>query len=147
MASWTRALGSSLLLLLWGASAEGRDERLMFSIQEALNSPRAQGRISGDIKLFFAGEKYPDPLQRLGTFKSNLKTNAAGKSDQTACTWVFLSTVLSLQERARKEGGNAVVDIKSIYKGTVTASPSEFMCGAGSIIAGVALEGTIVRLP
>ena len=146
MTRWTRALACSLLLM-GGASAEARDERLMLPIKEALDSPRAQGKISEDVKLFFAGEKYPDPVRQMGTFKSNLKTNAFGKSNREACNWVFLSTVLSLQERARKEGGNAVVDIKSIYKNAVTASPSEFMCGAGNVVAGVALEGTVVKLP
>jgi hypothetical protein len=146
MARWTSAL-ASVLLLGWGGVAEGRDDRLMFPIKEALTSSRAEGRISPDVKLFFAGEKYPAPVQRLGTFKSNRKTNGVGKSDQEACNWAFLTTVLSLQERARKEGGNAVVDIKSVYKGTVTSSATEFMCGAGSIMAGVALEGTVVKLP
>ena len=146
MAWWTRALACSVLLM-WGASAEARDDHLMLPIKEALDAPRAQGRISEDIKLFFAGEKHPNPVRRFGTFKSNLKTNAFGKSNREACNWAFLSTILSLQERARKEGGNAVVDIKSVYKSTVTASPSEFMCGAGNVIAGVALEGTVVTLP
>jgi uncharacterized protein YbjQ (UPF0145 family) len=51
-----------------------------------------------------------------------------------------------LQDRARKEGGNAVVNIKSNYRNELTESPTEFTCGAGAVIAGVALVGDVVTL-
>jgi uncharacterized protein YbjQ (UPF0145 family) len=59
---------------------------------------------------------------------------------------VFLSVVLELQDQARKAGGNAVVAIESNYKHEAVDSPTEFVCGAGSIIAGVALRGKVAML-
>ena len=59
---------------------------------------------------------------------------------------MFLSAVLALQERARAEGGNAVINIKSNYKDHLTESATEFTCGAGALIAGVALKGDVVTL-
>jgi hypothetical protein len=39
-----------------------------------------------------------------------------------------------------------VVNIRSVYKGEDSDSPTEFVCGAGKIMAGVALRGTVVKL-
>ena len=49
-------------------------------------------------------------------------------------------------ESLLKEGGNAVINIKSNYKNNTTESDTTFKCGAGNIMAGVALIGTVVRL-
>jgi uncharacterized protein YbjQ (UPF0145 family) len=84
--------------------------------------------------------------QSYGEFATNKKTNAFGKSDLQACQHVFLSAVIELQERARKEGGNAVINIKSNYRNELTESATEFTCGAGAVIAGVALVGDVVTL-
>ena len=137
-----------ILSFLTGApTVFARDEHLMFPLDKAIAEGKAKGKIQDDIKLYFSGQKHGEPTQKFGTFTSNRKTNAVGKSDQEACNWAFLSTIMSLQERARKEGGNAVIDIKSVYKGTVKESATEFMCGAGSMMAGVALEGRIAKIP
>src|SRR5262252_5676668 len=70
----------------------------------------------------------------------------ASRSDLEACEWVFLSAVIALQERARKEGGNAVINIVSNYRNVVTSSETEYVCGAGGLMAGVALKGRVVNL-
>jgi uncharacterized protein YbjQ (UPF0145 family) len=59
---------------------------------------------------------------------------------------VFLSAVLALQERARQLGGNAVINIKSNYKNKLTESATEFTCGSGALMSGVALKGEVVTL-
>jgi len=85
-------------------------------------------------------------VEGVESLEAQLKTNAFGKSDLQACQHVFLSAVIELQDRARKEGGNAVVNIKSNYRNELTESPTEFTCGAGAVIAGVALVGDVVTL-
>lgn len=59
---------------------------------------------------------------------------------------MFLSAMIALQDRARREGGNAVVNIRSYYKKNEVNSSSEFECGAGAVMAGVTLEGEVVTL-
>jgi hypothetical protein len=102
--------------------------------------------VGSDIKLYWGTQKTPAVATKMGEFTSNKKTNAANKSDQDACDLAFISAVIALQQRARKEGGNAVVNIRSVYKGEDSDSPTEFVCGAGKIMAGVALRGTVVKL-
>jgi uncharacterized protein YbjQ (UPF0145 family) len=51
-----------------------------------------------------------------------------------------------MQERAQKEGANAVIGIKSNYKNIERSSETEYMCGSGALMSGVALKGRVVEL-
>jgi uncharacterized protein YbjQ (UPF0145 family) len=124
--------------------ANARDTVNTYSLDQALKSE--PGKVGDDIALYFAGQPHPAVQKSMGEFATNKKTNAFGKSDEAACQHVFLSAVLELQERARKEGGNAVINIKSNYKKDLRASATEFTCGAGAVVAGVALVGDVVTL-
>jgi len=139
-----------LLLSVLAASlsypAFARDDVNTFPIKDALENAAAQSKLDKDVKLFFGAQKHPKPAKTLGEWKTNKKTNAFGKSDKEACEWVFLGAVLELQERAKKEGGDAVVAIKSNYKNHEHSSEANYTCGAGALMAGVALKGTVVKL-
>src|SRR5678815_2830368 len=129
------------------ATAKGRDDHIKLPIQGALEKGQSyKDTVGSDIKLFWGTQKTPAVDRKMGEFTSNKKTNAANKSDQEACDLAFISAVIALQQRARKEGGNAVVNIRSVYKKEDSDSPTEFICGAGKIMAGVALRGTVVKL-
>ncbi|MDE1460342.1 excinuclease ATPase subunit [Spartinivicinus poritis] len=127
-------------------SVEARDTRVMHSIQEALSKPAAKEKLLPNVPLYFGNQPTPRVLKTLGEYMSNKKTNAFNKSDKEACQWVILSALISLQQRALQEGGNAVVNIKSYYKKNEISSTTEFECGAGALIAGVTLKGTVVKL-
>src|SRR5262249_24920239 len=126
--------------------AAARDDQKRYPIGQALKSPAAHCRVDPAIRLFFGRQGHPNVTKDFGLWPTNKKTNAFAKSDQQACEWVFLSAVIALQERARKQGGNAVINIVSNYKNIVTSSESEYVCGAGALIAGVALKGRVVNL-
>jgi hypothetical protein len=126
--------------------AAARDDRIMLPIRDALDAPQASAKLDKGVQLHFGGGYGGGIAKDLGIWSSNKKTNAFLKSDKTACEWAFLSAVLELQQRARKIGGNAVVNITSNYKNILTSSGSQYMCGAGSIMAGVALKGRVIRI-
>ena len=106
----------------------------------------AAAKLSGDVKFFFAGQPPPKVLEKLGTDKTSQKTNSFGKSNEKACNWVFLSSMLRLEKRAKELGANAVVNIVSNYGNAELASATEFECHVGAIMAGVALKGDFVRI-
>jgi hypothetical protein len=137
-----------VLAAIFGGSlpAAARDEQKSFPIGQALSSAAAQAKLDPGMKFFFGKQKHPTVTKDFGEWPTNKKTNAFAKSDLQACEWVFLSAVIALQERARKEGGNAIINIVSNYKNVVTSSESEYVCGAGGLMAGVALKGRIVNL-
>lgn len=133
------------LFITLALPAAARDDRLMFSIKDALSTPAAQEKIDKDIALQFGDHPAAASAKVLGEWKTNKKTNAFNKTDKEACEWAFLSAVLELQERAKKEGGTAVVNIKSNYKNDERSSEDEYVCGAGALMAGVALKGTVIK--
>jgi uncharacterized protein YbjQ (UPF0145 family) len=132
-------------ILLIAQQVFARDTRSMLSVSEALSTPNAQAKLKG-IDFYFGNQKHPPVEQTMGVYKSNKKTNAFNKSDKDACEWAFLSAMLSFQQRALDEGGNAVINIKSNYKNHEVISDTEYECGAGAIMAGVAFSGTVVKL-
>lgn len=136
----------ALAALLASGSVFPRDDQNMYPLDDALNSDAAKSKLDPSVKLYFGAQKHPQIAKEFGEWKTNKKTNAFNKSDKEACEWVFLSAVLELQERAKKEGGNAVVGIKSNYKNSERSSESEYMCGNGAVMAGVAFKGKIVTL-
>ena len=129
------------------ALGASRDEHLRFPIQAALEKSQSyKTKIDYDVRLFFGKQKLPRVAKRMATFSANTKSNAVGKPDQEACDIAFISAVADLQQRARRAGGNAVINIKSTYRGEDLDSPNDYVCGAGTIMVGVTLEGTVVRL-
>jgi len=136
----------TLAALVASGNVLARDDQSMYPLADALSTEAAKSKLDPSIKLYFGDQKTPKVTKTIGEWKTNKKTNAFGKSDKEACEWVFLSAVLELQERAQKEGGNAVVGIKSNYKNMERSSETEYMCGSGAVVSGVALKGTVVNL-
>jgi len=136
-------------LLLGVLAAEvvfARNDRVVLPVKPALDLGTSKGKLDPGVKFYFSGETRPEVSQTLLTVKSNRKTNALNKDDEEACNWTFLSAMMALQQRAKKEGGDAVIDIQSYYDHDVFKSKAQFVCSAGAVIAGVVLEGSIVKL-
>jgi hypothetical protein len=140
------ALALAGATLLSARSTSARDDRLRFSIKAALDHADTKTRLDPNIRLYFGDQKHPNVAQDLGDVRTNQKTNATGKQDQDACDWVFLSALLKLEDRARQTQANAIIDIQSNYKNEPFSSQTEYVCGAGTFIAGVALTGRLVKM-
>jgi uncharacterized protein YbjQ (UPF0145 family) len=137
--------GLAINFLIIGPAA-ARDTISDYSIADAMADENIKV-VLGDSISFHFGEVIHGKLMRsIGEFTSNKKTNAFNKTDTEACEWAFASAMKSLRDRAIKEGGNAVINIRSNYKGNLSSSETTFRCGAGSIMAGVALTGTVAEL-
>lgn len=126
--------------------AHARDDRLLMPISVAMESSDTKEKLDGSIRYYFGHQKTPKVLQKLGSDSSNKKTNAFGKSDEKACQWAFLSAMLSLEQRAKELGANAVINIVSNYKKVEMSSETEYECHAGGIMAGVALKADFVKV-
>jgi uncharacterized protein YbjQ (UPF0145 family) len=129
------------------APAGARDTKYLLPISAALEIQDPKTKLDGSVKFFFGKQETPKIIAKLGSDVTNLKTNAVGKSDETACNWVFYSAMLQLERRAKQLGANAVVNIVSYYQKNVMSSATEFECHAGAVIAGVALKGEFVKIP
>ena len=135
-----------LVLSAFSTASYARDDVQAFPIKDILAQEQGKEVLGNDVRFYFGNQKHGRILKNWGEVSTNKKTNAFLKSDLEACNWVFLSAMKALKQRAIKEGGNAVIKIKSNYKNKETVSTTDFQCGAGNLIAGVALKGTIVKL-
>ena len=137
-------LATLAVTLVVAAPSQARDTRQHFDIATALEAGKADGTLDGTVRFYFKGAGTPSAT-RIGEATTNKKTNAFGKSDAEACQWAFLSAVKALQEAAKARGANAVVDIESNYKRQVFTSATQYECGAGGLMAGVALKGNSAK--
>ncbi len=135
------------VVLLLPVVTQAKNEMLKFPIAGALESADAKEKLNGSVKFFFGDQKHPAPVRDLGTRTSNKKTNAFNKSDNEACDRAFLSALITFQETALRDGGNAVINLKSVTKNEDFSSETEYACNTGTFTGGVALRGDIVKLP
>ena len=136
---------TTVLTLAAAPAADARDTRHQLDIATAIAAGKADGTLDGSVQFHFKGARAP-AATRLGPANTNKKTNAFGKSDETACQWVFLGALKALQAAAQARGANAVIDIESNYKSQVFTSATQYECGAGGLIAGVALKGVYAKV-
>jgi uncharacterized protein YbjQ (UPF0145 family) len=131
---------------LWVCSVSARDDIADYSVADALATEQAKAILGDQIKFYFGDQKHGKVAKKFGEFGSNKKSNGVGKSDKEACERAFLSAMKSLRVRAQREGGNAIVNIRSNYRDITTSSKDTFKCGSGGIMSGVALLGEVVTL-
>ena len=135
----------SALLVMASPSFAG-DDVVMLPIADVINSPEAQTKLNKAVRFYFGTKPAIQIIRTFGKFVANPKTNAFAKTENSACEWVFLSALISLQNDAEAAGANAVVNIESFYKKHKVSSQTEYECHKGFLVAGVALRGDVVRL-
>lgn len=127
-------------------SASARDDKQMYPVQAAIERGISENVFDDSVKFYFGKSKHPAVKSSFGEIKTNKKTNAFNKSDLEACQWAFLSALKAFHVKAKKLGANAVINIESNYKNIAVSDDTQFQCGAGSFVAGVALKGEFVKL-
>lgn len=142
----TRLVALAIASALSCTAAFARDTVLYIPLADVLAMPEAQGKLDKEMKFFLAGQSTPKVIKRFSTDTSNPKTNGVGKSDEFGCKWAALSALINLQNSAKREGANAVIDIVSYYKKNEYKSATDFECHAGTFVIGVALRGTYAKL-
>jgi len=129
-----------------GIVKQGSEGAIYFSFQEGVQRATDSGLLDGSVELYLAGQAVPGDVHKLDNVVSNKKTNASNKTDEEACLWALQSALATLQAAAKKAGANAVVDIVSYYNRDQYQDPLKFQCRAGTLIAGVALKGTLANV-
>jgi uncharacterized protein YbjQ (UPF0145 family) len=137
-------LAAGLLAAVTPVIAADTEHKLPFA--EVLASPDAKQKLDGSVRFYLAGQATPKVLEKKGDSVSNKKTNAFGKEAAATCRWAALSALISLQDKAKQLGANAVVDIVSFYKKDAFSSATEYECHVGNLMTGVAFKGTMARV-
>ena len=138
-----------LALLLLGAAsvALARDDRVMFPIKDALaRNGTFKDNLGDDVALYFGEQETPTVLKAFAIWTFIRKTSRLTSDDKAACEVAFISAAYALQERARQDGANAVINIRSVHRSAETKSETEYVCGSGNVVASVELKGTLVKI-
>lgn len=123
-----------------------KDNWHQLSAEDAKNSALGKDKLRPEIKLYMKGQAHPKVIKTLGEYKANKRTNGFGKSAQQACDRAFVSALMALQDRAVREGGNAVIDIYTITKDKTYESAEKYSCIKGGFVTNVALMGTVANV-
>jgi len=126
---------TTMILITNGCSSKGMQT---LSIQKALQDSRANGKLDPNIQLSFGDQGHSGK-----EWTSNKKTNSVNKEIDEGCNRAFMSAVIALQDRAKKEGATSVIDIYSYYKRKKFSSATQFQCEAGAVMSGVSLRGKV----
>jgi len=132
----------SLLALVAAAPSFARNNAVTVTLESVLDMPEAKAKMDGSVKFYLAGASTPKVIKKFGEDTSNAKTNAFNKTPEEACRWNALSALLKLQEHAKRDGANAVIDIVSYRDHVDFKSPTEVQCSDGAFMGGIALKGT-----
>lgn len=143
-ASYLKFVGLCVLAAVVGTGCRAKDTPNFMSIQEAMNSPEAQGFLDPGVRVYFGQGNGHGKKIRTGLI-SNRKTNGSNKSDDASCQRAFLSAVKSFQDTARKNGATKVINVVSYYNRVPYSSATHYECHTGNLITGVVLKGDIAR--
>lgn len=139
------AIALIIASLLPGLS-QARDTVLNLDFAAVVQEATQAGKLDGSVKFYLAGATVPGKATALGELVTNKKTNAFNKTDEEACSWALQSALITLQDAAKKAGGNAVIDIVSFYKRKESRNAKTYECHAGTFVGGVAIKGQAARV-
>jgi uncharacterized protein YbjQ (UPF0145 family) len=140
-----RTLACLAVSLVCAGAAQAADRTVMLPIKTAIANATTDHKLDGSVKFYMAGTG-PKGKVLQADVVSNRKTNAFNKNDEIACDIAAQSTLISLQEAAKKAGANAVINIVSYYKKVENRNATDYECHAGAVIAGVALRGDLATV-
>jgi len=137
--------GALILSVLVATRAYARDDKYILPIKAALDAAEPRQKTDGSVKFFFGKESTPPIASNLGSVKPHGKARTRRSDDIEACNVAFLAALMDFQQRAKKAGANAVVNIVSYYKNIEMASATEFECHAGAAAHAI-LRGDLIKL-
>jgi uncharacterized protein YbjQ (UPF0145 family) len=127
-----------------GTIAHAGDKIETYPVKDVIEDPQYAEKLAG-VTFYFGSTRAPAVIRSFGETRTNKKTNGFGKSHATSCHIVMASALIGLAADARARGGDAVINIKSNFKNNLTVSNTDFTCGVGALISGVALVGEVVK--
>ncbi len=136
----------TVVLSVFTTVAFAEDQLVTLTIQDAMDNSKVQSALYDDIALYWGSQTHPQVIEKYGEFKTSKRANKLGKSRDAACQWALASAVKALQQRARREGGNAVINLTSNVQDHELSSDTSYECLCGGMMVNVAVKGDVVKL-
>ena len=136
----------ALTVLAVSGCVANQNVPLPYSIDEALQYRDYKAQLQG-VRFYFGNQPHPAVERSFGVSTTAQRASTAGDKDaKEVCARALTSALLRLKSAAIKNGGNAVINIKSNWKHNEVSSESQYQCATGALMSGVALKGTVVKL-
>ena len=136
------AIGLTALMTGPALMAGGKREKVEISFDELKGLEDKKGRtLDGSIKFYFADEK--------SSLKGGEEISARGNtmqkgSQEDRCVKAMLAAFISFQERAKRDGKTAVVDVRTFSEADVSSgSRKKCLCVGGNLRTGTTVKGRL----
>lgn len=141
-----QALAIAFLLATPGWQAQARNVEYLLPIDEVLRMPAAQRELDGSVRFYMYGQDHTETVyvHQQEVVRGNIR--GAGEEEIESCKRAALKVLVHYQEKARKMGANAVIDLMSFFKQRPYMSRSQYECHAGSTTVVVILKGTYAKI-
>jgi hypothetical protein len=117
-----------------------------YTMADAVADATKSGKLDGTVKFYLAGTQPNGQITIVQKdTEVNRKTNGFWKGSQKTCNWVMQSVLIELQDRAKKAGANAVVNMVSDY-GNPYSDPQKYECHVGFLMSGVIMKGDLAKV-
>lgn len=132
--------------LITNTQVFARDSKWFYSIEEVMKTRAAKLKLDPSIKLYFGNQPHPQIERSIGEWHVVRRAGGFARTDKNACHRTFIAALVEMQNKARLNGANAIIGIKSHYKGKEHSNESEFECGSGHTVSAVELKGQLVKV-
>lgn len=134
-------------LLAISSPAAAADNVLIMDPQVALSSDEFKAALGNDVAFYFIGAAKPAVKTQMEEVLINKRTTLSLGPQEANCRRALLAAFRDLKARAKKRGGDAVVNLVSFYKEHYTADSKMVECHSSSDVrAHVILRGNVAQL-
>ncbi|PLY03796.1 MAG: hypothetical protein C0623_00140 [Desulfuromonas sp.] len=134
------------LSFLMPTHSTAADTWAYLSVKDALNSSLAKDKLDPSLSFYMKGQKHGKTRNASREYTANKRARKFGRSAEQACENAFISALLAFQDRASREGRNAVIDLYSVTKNKDYVDREKYSCLVGGMMTNVALRGKVADI-
>ena len=127
-------------------ASEQKKSLKYMNIEQAVNSKQAASILDSDIKFYFPKQEHPEVSKTIIIAKSQRAINVTFKFGAQACIAAFLETLKALQDTAKEQEADAIINISSYYNEEQLSSETSYLCEPGFFVSSVSLKAEVVKI-
>jgi uncharacterized protein YbjQ (UPF0145 family) len=132
----------ALAVAVFAQSAQATTEVKTLPLEPVLSQQPA----GSEIALYFGDQAHPAVKVALGDTSQGTRIARRVDDQVTACNRALSEALDKLRSYAHDHNANAIVNIRTNFHSTQTASATEFTCGVSGSAAALRVQGDVVVL-
>lgn len=132
----------AFMLAMAAQTAHARTEVMSYPLKPVLDGQQPDV----PVKLYFGAQEHPAVTKRQGDVTKSVRIARKMDGEQASCNEALSEALQALRQYAHDRAANGVINIRSSFHSTTTASDSQFSCGVSGSAAALVLRGDVVTL-